>query len=89
MVKVSVLLVVSYIAAVNCGALPPVRHGRRVTNGTMFQSVANYTCDNGYNLVGVQSRTCESSAIWSGNEPMCEGTTVNNTLFLRIILVCF
>ena len=82
MVKVSVLLVVSYITAVNCGALPPVQHGRTVTNGTVFQSVANYTCDNGYNLVGIQSRTCESSAIWSGHEPMCEGIIVNNTFII-------
>ena len=76
MVKVSVLLVVSYIAAVNCGALPPVRHGRTVTNGTMFQSVANYTCDNGYNLVGVQRRMCENNAVWSGVEPECKGMVV-------------
>jgi hypothetical protein len=55
--------------------LPPVRNGHTVISGsrTVFQSVANYACDNGYNLVGVQSRTCESNAVWSGEEPECKG----------------
>ena len=44
-----------------------------MTNGTIFQSMASYSCDNGYNLVGVQRRTCESNAMWSGAEPECKG----------------
>ena len=73
------------LIAVDCGALPLVQHGHAVTNGTVFQSVANYTCDNGYNLVGIQSRTCESNATWSGNEPVCKGIRLwmIHSLFLR------
>lgn len=67
-----ILLVMSYIA-VDCGALPEVQNGRAATSETVFQSVANYSCDNGYNLVGVPSRTCESNAVWSGAEPECKG----------------
>ena len=54
-------------------------YGHTSTNGTIFQSVATYTCDNGYNLVGIQNRTCESNAVWSGDEPECKGMVVDNT----------
>ena len=53
-------------------------HGNTSTNGTVFQSVATYTCDNGYNLDGFQNRTCESNAMWSGDEPECKGMVTDN-----------
>ena len=53
-----------------------MQNGNRESNGTIFQSVANYSCDNGYYLEGYMSRTCESNATWSGDEPLCEGRTV-------------
>ncbi len=51
-------------------------------SGTVFQSLANYACDNGYNLVGVQNRTCESNTVWSGEEPECKGMIS----FIRLLL---
>ena len=60
-----------------------------MTSGTVFQSVANYTCDNGYNLVGIQSRTCESNAMWSGAEPECKGMIMDNTFTGSQYVVCF
>ena len=58
-------------------------------SGTVFQSVANYTCDNGYNLVGIQSRTCENNAMWSGTEPECKGMIMDNTFAASQYIVCF
>ena len=77
--RVKVINFADFILAVDCGVLPKVQHGTTVTNDTVFQSVAHYFCDNGYNLVGVQSRSCESNATWSGNEPVCKGMTEDNT----------
>ena len=35
-------------------------------------STATYTCDKGYELKGNSTRTCDSTAMWTGNEPMCQ-----------------
>ena len=34
--------------------------------------IGSYSCNNGFELLGVQNRTCQSqSQQWSGSEPMC------------------
>ncbi len=70
------------LAAVDCGTLPQMHNGYTitVTNTTVFQSVAHYFCDNGYYLDGHMNRTCESTAKWSGDEPVCKGRTVLHLL---------
>ncbi|XP_064386665.1 sushi, von Willebrand factor type A, EGF and pentraxin domain-containing protein 1-like [Halichondria panicea] len=35
-------------------------------------TVATYTCDTGYTLNGVSTRTCGSDGVWSGSDPTCE-----------------
>ena len=69
------LFFAGYIA-VYCEALSQVQNEHTVTSGIVFQSVANYFCDNGYYLVGVQRRMCENNAVWSGVEPECKGMVV-------------
>ena len=64
-----------YLIAVDCRALPEVQNGRTETSGTVFQSVASYFCDSGYYIDGPMNRTCESNATWSGDEPVCKGST--------------
>ena len=34
-------------------------------------SVANYTCNDNYELIGNESRTCMDDGMWSGQEPTC------------------
>ncbi|XP_003391519.1 PREDICTED: sushi, nidogen and EGF-like domain-containing protein 1, partial [Amphimedon queenslandica] len=41
-------------------------------NTTTVNSTATYSCENGYNLVGVSVRTCQSSGNWSGSPPYCQ-----------------
>ncbi|CAI8036469.1 Sushi, von Willebrand factor type A, EGF and pentraxin domain-containing protein 1 [Geodia barretti] len=41
------------------------------TNTTMINSVAIYSCDDGYSLVGDASRTCLETGLWSGTAPTC------------------
>ncbi|XP_064386669.1 sushi, von Willebrand factor type A, EGF and pentraxin domain-containing protein 1-like [Halichondria panicea] len=36
-------------------------------------TVATYTCDIGYTLIGNSTRTCGSDGVWSGSDPACEG----------------
>ena len=66
--------------------------------GTTVGSVATYSCDPGFSLVGDETRTCQSYGYWSGSVPCCEnkcsrkwhGDTfiflyLNNTLVIIII----
>lgn len=42
-------------------------------------SVLEYSCDEGYKLVGRRSLTCQSTSYWSAKPPVCElGTALCN-----------
>lgn len=49
-------------------------NGRVVLMGRTVGSQATYDCNEGFNLEGNETRTCQSDGMWSGNEPTCEGT---------------
>ncbi|KAH3698417.1 hypothetical protein DPMN_085937 [Dreissena polymorpha] len=38
---------------------------------TTFGSIANYSCDTGYSLVGSESITCNSTGYWNTAAPVC------------------
>ena len=59
--------------AVDCGSLDSPSNGNVSLSGTTFQSVAQYSCDMGYLLVGMESRQCQANRTWSGESPVCEG----------------
>ena len=40
-------------------------------NGTTVGSEAVYVCNDGYNLMGNETRVCQSEGIWSGSIPQC------------------
>ena len=54
------------------------------TNGSISYSndtrdlgtVATYSCDPGYEVMGDMTRTCDSADTWSGTDTTCEGETV-------------
>ena len=53
-------------------------------------SVATYSCDPGYALVGQTTRTCEdtnggtvTTGTWSGNQPFCQGIILSLSFCLR------
>ena len=47
-------------------------NGQIVLSGTDFGSVANYSCDSGYNLMGSESRMCTAEGTWSGVDSTCQ-----------------
>ena len=76
-------------AALQCRELsPPDNGGISVAPGpnSLSQglgSVATYSCDPGYALVGQTTRTCEdtnggtvTTGTWSGTPPYCQGKTL-------------
>ena len=69
------------VIVVDCGDLmDPVNGAVTLTNSTYYASVAIYSCNNGYNLVGETSRTCLVSGSWSDSAPTCTGTVIIVTM---------
>ena len=55
-----------------CEILTNPMNGEVVFMERFVSSVANYSCNIGFELVGSESRTCQSGSGWSGVEPSCE-----------------
>ena len=51
---------------------PPANGDVTFPSGTKYGESADYTCDTGYDLVGVASRTCQDDSSWDGTEPSCD-----------------
>ena len=64
----------------DCGSLSDPSDGQVNFTATTEGSVANYTCDTGYDLVGDTTRTCQSDGQWSGSEPTCQSKFVINLI---------
>ena len=58
--------------AIECGPLQNPQNGQVVLTGLEVFSVANYECDNGFGINGVNTRVCQPDRTWSGVEPTCE-----------------
>ena len=58
---------------VDCSTPKQLRHGTVNYDGTGYNMVVEYKCDEGYPLIGSSTRVCQSSGKWSGEEPVCEG----------------
>ena len=59
-----------------CPSLPALNNGIVSYNDSTLglYTVATYTCDTGYTLIGGTTRTCESDGMWwSGSAPVCQG----------------
>ena len=68
----------STIANVDCGHPGNIQYGTvNVSEGTKLLARINYTCDRGYKINGMLSRTCGRDGIWGGREPTCEGQCSN------------
>ena len=60
---------------------------------TTYTSTADYFCNIGYKLVGVNERNCTAAGTWSGGEPTCQGKSYKTTkcfdVFTRVIISWF
>ena len=65
---------------IDCGNLGNPNNGQvMITGGLVPTAIAGedatamYTCNQGYNLVGEEVRTCQANGVWDGTEPACTG----------------
>ena len=49
-----------------------------------LDTIATYSCDDGFMLIGSPERTCESSGNFSGVDPMC--SLIRESIFVLIDL---
>ena len=56
---------------VDCGDLPPLLNGVVHVINTTYQSRVNFTCENGYDLVGTLFAVCLANGTWSEEMPQC------------------
>ena len=58
-------------SSIDCGGLGAPANGMVNVPSTGFSSVATYSCDAGYVLMGDMTRTCQNDSMWSGAAPTC------------------
>ena len=61
---------------VGCPNLSAPAHGSvDYISGVDVGSQAIYSCEQGYSLVGISTRVCQSDGTWSGQPPLCQSGT--------------
>ena len=60
-----------HYTVVDCGSLTDPDNGQVSTTTTTYTSTADYTCDTGYSLVGMNQRNCTAAGTWTDGEPTC------------------
>ena len=65
-----------YHAAVDCGNLDAPENGNISLTGTTVDSIATYTCNEGFLSVGLLTRICQINGMWSGAATICQGIIV-------------
>lgn len=71
----SIALYVYYpCIATSCGQLFDPVNGLVEFSSTTAGSIATYTCNPGFRLVGNDRRTCQNNRVWSGQEPRCQSS---------------
>ena len=61
-----------FLTVVDCGDPGIPRNGLRDISSTLFRSIVEYSCYNGYHLIGDNVRFCMASGKWSGFLPTCQ-----------------
>ena len=54
-----------------CPDLDDIPNGAVMMTGNSVDDTATYTCDMGYELVGVMTVTCQSNGMWDNPPPVC------------------
>ncbi|MCB9603534.1 MAG: hypothetical protein H6724_07490 [Sandaracinus sp.] len=62
---------------VDCGTLTAPANGNVGAASTTFGSLAVYSCNDGFTLVGSNMRECQSNGTWSGTSPTCAADVAN------------
>ncbi|XP_078687665.1 uncharacterized protein LOC144919890 [Branchiostoma floridae x Branchiostoma belcheri] len=56
-----------------CPELPHPTNGNR-TEGHLYGDTVTFSCNEAYELIGSENRTCQTNQSWSGVQPICSST---------------
>ena len=62
---------VHVLLGITCGHPGMPMNGTVTSNGTYVTSIAEFTCNFGFELIGDSQRVCQPSGIWSNMVPEC------------------
>ena len=65
----------AYRTEIECPALKDPENGSVDDGDNLPGTVAKYTCDYGFRLVGFSKRLCQKDGSWAGEVPICKGMT--------------
>ena len=54
-----------------CPNINSILNGQITIEGFKYRQMVIYTCNEGYDLVGLPTRVCQESGLWSDSEPNC------------------
>ena len=54
-----------------------------------YEDTCSFTCDTGYELIGNDTRTCQSDGSWSGSIAMCRRGTYMVSYVCVILIISF
>lgn len=74
-----------FFADRECPELSDPELGRVTVTGRLFGDRASYTCQHGYHVVGLQSRTCQADGQWAGQAPACKQNSKHQCCCLPIL----
>ena len=64
-----------------CSLLTPPTNGAMITYSDDTRgmgTVATYSCNTGYEVMGNVNRTCTSADTWSGMDASCQGVSIHS-----------
>jgi len=74
-----------YFLDIRCPALQKPLNGRKSENRYWPGTIVRFSCDDGYKLVGNESRRCQEDGFWSkGVDPEC--IRYNQTQYIAILI---
>ena len=75
MIRIVNKKIISIFAAtsIDCYSLSPPANGEVFFTTTFSGSTAEYSCNEGFNISGIHTRTCLVNGEWSDETPTCVG----------------
>ena len=65
----------TYRTEIECPALKDPENGSVDDGDNLPGTIAKYTCDDGFRLVGSSKRPCQKDGSWAGEAPICKRKT--------------
>ena len=70
--KIKYVIIILRLVAVDCEDLEDPKYGLVDFSTTIFGSIATYSCDKGFQLIGKEVRQCLINGKWSDEAPVCQ-----------------